>query len=234
MKPFLGYYQAEDPRYDLLAFEDRLMLLKLELVNDTLQFNILGKTHQLLQLKPMVFIQKGAGQAEIAFAVNGEGKRVMIINKHYTEQVSGTSAFIWRLLIATSLLFAITAVILGLYTLFYALIKKRISDTLFLFMVPMFSVFALCLGTYSFVLVKSESYRLYELSKPSLISVSIYLGFTLFGFGTLFNLWILLRKWKAVSKNFMKVLLVLIAISLAFIASILLNSGWIGIQTWKL
>ncbi|MBE9602354.1 serine hydrolase [Pedobacter sp. MC2016-24] len=233
IKPFLGYYQAEDPRYDLLAFADRLMLLKVELVNDTLQFNILGKTHQLLQQKPMVFIQKGASQAEIAFAVNAEGKRVMIINKHYTEQTSGISALGWRILILLSLLFAITAVIMGLYILLDACFKKRRQGIFLLFLLPMLDVGALCLGTYSFMIVKSESYRLYELSKPSLISISIYLGFTLFGAGALLNLWMLFNKWKAISTRFMKILLTLIAISLVFIACVLFDSGWIGLLTWK-
>ncbi len=232
--PYLGYYQAEDPRYDLLAFTDRLLLLKVEIKNDTLQFNILGRKHQLLQIKPLVFTQPGAAQAEIAFATNADGKKVLIINKHYTEKVSAIKAFSWRISIALALIFAMLSVLLGLIALVYLLVKKKKAKSLHMFILPMTGVAALIWGALAFMKIKNDGYRLFQLGTPSFISISIFIGFTLFGICALLNVAMVFRRLKAVPNLFVKGILVVTAFSLLLIAYILFVSGWIGLVTWKL
>lgn len=231
--PFLGYYQAEDPRFGLTAFTDRLIMLKLEIVNDTLQFNILGKKHQLLQVQPLVFIQKGAAEAEIAFAVNAAGKRVMVLNKRYAEQVDATCAFAWRITICIALLFLTIAAVLGLWAGIYSLIKKQRSK-ISGFIIPMLSTLALVWGVYCFMKVSNDSYLLFELAKISVYSISIFAGFSLFAVGALLNTYLIIKQWRSIRNPYGRVMLALTALSLLFITFILTNSGWIWLRTWRL
>ena len=231
--PFLGYYQAEDPRFSLTAFMDRLIMLKMEIVNDTLQFNIFGKKQQLLQVQPLVFIQKGAAEAEIAFAVNAAGKRVMILNKRYTEQVDSTYAFIWRVTIGIALLFLTIAVVLGLWAGIYSLIKKQRSKFSG-FIIPMLSTLALVWGVYCFMKISNDSYLLFELAKISAYSISIFAGFSLFAVGTLLNIYLTIKQWRTIQNSSARIMLVLVSFSLLLITFILTSNGWIGLRTWRL
>lgn len=232
--PYLGYYQAEDPRFDLLAFTDRLMLLKIGIENDTLYFNIMGRKHQLLQFAPLVFMQKGSANPEIAFAINGEGKKVLIINNHYTEQVSGVSAFGWRISIILALLFMLISVPVGLIALICFLFKKVNRLQLQMLILPMVGVLSLGWGVSAFMKVKDDSYLLYQLTSPGSISISIFLGFTLFAICALLNVFMLFKRLTVITNRFMKWTLLLIACSLLLMTYILLTNGWIGLLTWKL
>lgn len=234
VSPYLGYYQVEDPRFDLLAFTDRLMLLKVMVENDTLQFSIMGKKHPLLQVAPLIFIQPGSANPEIAFTTNADGKIVLIINKHYTEKVSGVGAFSWRISIAVALMFALLSVFTGLIAIICFLLKRLNWLQLQMMILPMVSVLFLIWGAYEFMKVKSDSYLLYELTVPTTISVAVFLGFTLFAVCALMNVFMLFRRWRTIPNRFMRWMLFLIAGSLLFIAGILLANGWIGLLTWKL
>lgn len=231
---FIGYYQKQDPRFDLLAFPDRLMLLKVEIKNDTLQYNILGRTHQLIPTGPLIFRDKWAQQAEIAFATSADGKKVMIVNKHYTEKVSAFEGFIWFVVISVALIFTLSAVFSGLIAVIYILVKKQKPKSLHLFILPMISVIPLSGGIYSFMQVYNNSYRLFQLAVPSLASISILLGFTLFGVCTLLNALMLFKNLNKITNRYKQGFLIFTAISLLLIAGILLTEGWMGLIMWNL
>jgi CubicO group peptidase (beta-lactamase class C family) len=231
---YLGYYQKADPRYKLLAFTDGLLLLKVEIKNDTLQYNILGRTHQLIQTAPLVFRERWAAQAEVAFAVNADGEKVMILNKHYSEKVSGCRAYSWIVVVILALFFAASAVIPGIIAVLHILIKRQKHKSLHLFMLPMISVALLSFGIYAFMQVYNNSYRLFHLATPSFPAISIFIGFTSFGVGTLINALLLFKNLKIINSRFKKGVLILTALSLLLLAGILLTNGWIGIILWKL
>lgn len=233
MNQYLGYYQKADPRFDQLAFTDRLLLLKVDIKNDTLQYHILGRTHQLIQIAPLVFMDKGATQAEIVFATNGQGKKIMVVNKHYTEKISGAKAFSWALLLILAFSFAAASVFPGLYAIGYILIRKRKPKSLHLFILPMTSVVLLSLGIYAFMQVYNNSYLLFQLGVPSLTAITIFLGFTLFGICALLNVLLLVKNLKTVKSQFKQGTLILTALSLLLITGILLTNGWIGLIFWN-
>jgi CubicO group peptidase (beta-lactamase class C family) len=233
LEPFLGYYQAEDPRFDLMGLTDRLMMLKVELVNDTLQFNILGRKHQLLQLKPLLFIQKGTSQPEVAFAVNAAGKRVMILNRRYAEQVGTTTALVWRIAIAISIFFAAVSVVLGLGAFVYYSISRH-KSALHGFIMPMLSMAGLGWGIYFFLKVFNNGYLLFQLASVSIYSISIFSGFSLFAIGTLLNAYLLIKQWRNITNPYIKIMLVLTSLSLLLLTCILTTGGWIGLRTWKM
>ncbi|KEQ28431.1 hypothetical protein N180_02015 [Pedobacter antarcticus 4BY] len=232
--PYFGYYQLEDPRFDLLAFVDRFMLVKIEVENDTVNFNIVGKKHKLLQTTPLIFIQPGSETAEIAFATNGDGKRVLIINKHYAEQVSAISAISWRIVMLLAGIFAMLSVLMGFGALFYFTFKKLSLKQLKIRVLPMISVMFLSWGIYFFMEVKKSNYLLYQLQVPGLISISIFLGFTLFGIFSILNLFIVFKEWTAIRTRLSRWIIVSISFSLVFICYVLLINGWIGLMTWTL
>ncbi len=234
LNQYLGYYQKQDPRFELLAFTDRLLLLKVEIKNDTLQYNILGRTHQLIQTAPFIFRDKWAPQAEIAFATSANGKKVMIVNKNYTEKISAPKAFIWLIVIILALIFAVSTVFPGLIALLYILVKKQKPKSLHLFILPMLSVAFLSWGIYVFMQVYNNSYRLFQLAVPSAAAISILLGFTLFGVCTVLNALQLFKTLKTITNRYKQGFLILIALSLLLIAGILLKNGWIGLILWNL
>ncbi len=234
LNQYIGYYQKQDPRFELLAFTDRLLLLKVEIKNDTLQYNILGRTHQLIQTAPLIFRDKWAPQAEIAFATSADGKKVMIVNKKYTEKVSAPKALIWLIVIIVALIFAVSSVFPGLTAILYTLVKKQKSKSLYLFILPMFSVAFLSWGIYVFMQVYNNSYRLFQLAVPSMTAISIFLGFTLFGISTLLNTFQLFKNLKTITNRYKRAFLILIALSLLLIAGTLLTNGWIGLMMWNL
>ncbi|ACU05259.1 serine hydrolase domain-containing protein [Pedobacter heparinus] len=234
LRPYLGYYQKEDPRYNLLAFADRLLLLKVEIKNDTLQYNILGRTHQLIQTAPLVFRERWGTQAEIAFAINAEGKKVMIVNKHYTEKVPLSKAFSWLIMIILALVFGLYAVFSGIIAIGYILIKRQKPKSLHFFILPMLSLVLLSWGIYAFMHIYNNSYLLFKLGVPSATSISIFMGLTLFGISTLINALVLIKKLKTITSRYKQSILILTALSLLLIAGILLANGWIGLRFWKL
>jgi CubicO group peptidase (beta-lactamase class C family) len=234
LNQYLGYYQKRDPRFDLLAFTDRLLLLKVDIKNDTLQYSLLGRTHQLIQTAPFIFRDKWAPQAEIAFATSADGKKVMIVNKNYTEKTSAPKAFSWLVLIIVALVFAVSTVFPGLIAIMYILVKRKKPKSSHLFILPMLSVAFLGWGIYVFMQVYNNSYRLFEFTVPSTAAISIFLGFTLFGVFTLLNAWQLFKVLKTIANRYKQGLLILVALSLLLITGVLLTNGWIGLMMWKL
>lgn len=231
---YLGYYQKEDPRFDMLAFTDRLMLLKLEIKNDTLQYNMFGRTHQLIQVAPLIFRNRWSTHPEIAFATNAEGKKVMIVNKHYTEKTSGLKAFSWLSLIILALIFAVLSLFRGLAAIGYLLIKRQIPQSWYLFLLPMLGVILLSWGLYEFMQVYDNSYRLFQFGMLSFASIALFAGFTLFGIGALLNAALLAKNLINITGRFKKGVLVLTALSLLLIAGILCANGWMGVILWQL
>ncbi|WP_316811088.1 serine hydrolase domain-containing protein [Pedobacter heparinus] len=234
ISPYLGYYQKADPRYNLLAFTDQLLLLKVEIKNDTLQYHILGRTHQLIQTAPLVFRDRWAAQAGIAFARNAEGEKVMIVNQHYSKKVSGFWAYSWIVVVVLALFFVAFAVIAGIIAILYILIKRQKPKSLHLFILPMLSVALLSFGIYAFMQVYNNSYRLFQLASPSFPAISIFIGFTSFGICALINALLLVKNLKTTIGRFKQDVLILTALSLLLLAGILLRHGWIGLMFWRL
>ncbi|MVM40748.1 serine hydrolase [Spirosoma sp. HMF3257] len=104
--PYLGYYQVENPRFKILGFVDRLLLLKVEQEDDTVQFNMLVKKFKVLPTGPLIFTNSAFNTSTIVFLKNGN-KRILVMNGRYCEQVSGIWALTSRSILLVSCLLAV-------------------------------------------------------------------------------------------------------------------------------
>jgi len=232
--PYLGYYQLEDPRYDLMAFTDRLMLVKIGIENDTLYFTIMGQRHELLQCGPLTFTQPGVASPGIVFTVNSAGTKVLILNQHYAEKAPAFTALGYRFVLLIAVVFMFLSVIIGIIALISFLMGKINWQQLQIKILPAVSILFLLWGINSFLEVKSNAYLLYQLTMVSYNSVAIFLGISLFGILAVLNLVLLIKRFRSVNSRVTKYCLLLIALSLMLLFFILLRNGWIGLMTWTL
>jgi len=231
---YLGYYQAQDPRFKLLSFIDQLMLIKIEKDSAQLYFNILGKRHPLQQTAPGVFIQPGANQPTIAFTKNRDGLRVLIINKHYCEKVSGFVAILERVILLIAFILILLSILTGLIAIGRYMLKQLNKTQLILFGLPMLSALCLTWGCLSFSEVKNNSFLLYQFNSLTLLSISITIGFTLSCILAIFNSLFLMKRYTCLIYRFSRCYLFAVAISLMLINILLAIYGWIGLCTWSL
>lgn len=232
--PYLGYYQAEDPRFDILALTDRLMLLKIEVRHGKLVMNIMGRRHTLIQTAPFTFTRQGETIPGIVFAVNAAGKRVLIIDKHYCEQVNTFTAIGKRAGLMIAVLITALYMPVGLIVFAFFLWKKAGYRELLMIALPIISMTFLIWGVYNFMEVKDNSYLLYELREVSPRSVAIFIGITLFALLAVLNMFMLLRYQSIDIKLFMKIGLMLVGVCLVVIALFLFVNGWVGLKSWTM
>ena len=234
MEGYLGYYQAQDPRFKLLAFVDRLMFIKIEKDSAHLYMNILGKRYPLQQTAPGMFSQPGANQPTVAFTKNQDGLRVLLINKHYCEKVSGFVAIPERVVLLMALILALISVLTGLIAIARYTLKQLNNNQLILSALPMLSVLGLIGGSLCFSEVMNNSYLLYQFNSLTLRSMAITLGFTSSCILAIFNLFFLLKRYSCIMNRFFRFYLFALALSLILLNIPLAMYGWIGLCTWTL
>ena len=233
--PYLGYYQLETPRFDILSFFDRLLMLKVELINDTVRVNILGKKRKMRQTRPLTFADNDALSSNMVFSINADNKKVLVFNGRYTEHVPATSAIVKRILIVVMIVFALLSWLPAIITIF-ALIRKKVNRRKIPVMIlPVLCTISLLWAAMSFFEVLSNgSYLLYKFGIISSISLGIFLGTSLFGVLSIANLVVFLRKFKSMQNRFVAWYMLATAISLFTLSVILLSYGWIGLRTWAM
>ena len=231
---YLGYYQAQDPRFRLLSFLDQLMLIKIEKDSAQLYMNIMGKRHPLQQTAPGVFRQPGANQPAVAFTKNKDGLRVLIINKHYCEKVSGFVAIPERVVLLIASILTLISILTGLIAIGRYILRQLNNTQLILFGLPMLSALCLTWGSLTFSEVMNNSYLLYQFNSLTLRSVSIAFAFTSGCILAIFNLFILVKQYRYFTKMFPRFYLFAVATSLILLNILLSMYGWIGLCTWSL
>ena len=208
------------------------MLLKIEVEKGNLVMNIMGRKHRLIQTAPLTFARQGETMPVIVFTKNAAGKKVVIIDKHYCEQVDTFSAIGKRTVLMIALLIVSLYSPVGLIVFTVFLWKRAGYRALLVVVLPVISMMFLIWGVYNFMEVKDNSYLLYELQKVSLRSVAIFTGITLFALLSVLNIFILLRYQYIGVKLFM--IRILMGVCVGIIALFLSVNGWVGLRSWAM
>ncbi|MCK8495254.1 beta-lactamase family protein [Spirosoma sp. RP8] len=229
--PYLGYYQVENPRFELLGFIDRLLLLKVGEENDTLQFNLLVKKFKVLPTGPLTFTNSASNTPNIGFFRN-KNKRVLVINGRYCEQVSGAWALISRSILLIACLLATLSFVPALVIF---ITKQRYSHQERLMSgLPVLATLFLATAMLAFGTVYSSSHLLYKLAHVTTTSVLIFAGPLFFGLLSVVNFVYSLSYFNASRNRFLSWYLLATALSLMIITVFLLSNGWLGLRTWAL
>ncbi|UHG94762.1 serine hydrolase domain-containing protein [Spirosoma oryzicola] len=229
--PYLGYYQVENPRFKLLGFIDRLLLLKVEQRNDRLQFNMLVKKFKVLPTGQLTFTNSALNTPNIAFFRN-KNKRVLVMNGRYCEQVSGA----WALISRSILLISCLLVTLSFIPAFVTCVRKRKYSRQERLMsgLPVLATVCLAMAMLAFGTVYSSSHLLYKLATVTTSSVLIFAGTLFFGLLSVVNFVYSLSYFNASRNRFLSWYLLATALSLMIITVFLLSNGWLGLRTWAL
>ncbi|GAB2700689.1 hypothetical protein GCM10027037_26960 [Mucilaginibacter koreensis] len=234
MESYEGYYQAKDSRFKPLSFLDLFMVVHIKRHQRHLYFNILGKEKLIMQASSRLFVQLGSTQPTIAFTKNQEGKRVLIINKHYCEEVPAFVAFAKILTILISIILAIVSVFVGLYALGKGVLRKYSKEKVWVFVLPMLSTLCLLWGGWCFNEVNQNNYLLYQFSTVTLRSISIAISFSLSPVLAVLAIFWLAKFQYTVKNLYLRIYLIVTLFGLFLLNILLAKYGWIGLCTWIL
>jgi CubicO group peptidase (beta-lactamase class C family) len=236
IEPFLGRYQFESPRNEISAFSDKFQNApKIYLKSDRLYFKpLIGKPSELLQTGTMTFAFRGMNMPLICFTKNDKGKNVMMIAGAYYEQTSNFWAMLKRGAIIITLLFALSAVILGIASLIGIIFGKLSWRDLIPRVIPMIGVGLLVWAVLNLLEVQNYTYKLAELDTINLRTMIIFSGTSAFGIASIVSLFFSIRMFSKQKKRWFAYYFVFTSLSLFFIAAILWQNGWIGLRTWAL
>jgi len=232
--PFLGSYKFENPRNEISGFKDKLLFsTDIFIENNTLYIRqLFAEKVKLLQTAPLTFEMEGANEPTVIFTKNEEGKNVAIINNGYFEQTSsfGQSFNLWITIIA--IFFAAFSLIPGIVSIIAALIGKLKLQKLSERILPMSALLLLVWAVNKLLEVQSETYLLSELTNINSRTLIIFSGTLLFGILTLANMILVVRKSLQMKNKWITFYWAITALSLCYIAIVLLQNGWIGLRTW--
>ncbi len=231
--PYLGYYQVENPRFDLLGFAERLLLLKVEIINDTLNLNLLGNKRKIVPTGTMMFANKGADYSNIVFLTNG-AKKVLVFNDRYCERVPAVWAITRRLILILGVLFSVSSIFPFVIGCVSFSLKKINVLKLIVLCLPFCAVLFLIVALFNFQKVLSDSYLLYKLENVTGISLTIYCGTLLFGLLSFFNLFFLPKNLMLFERKAVAGYMLFVVVSLFIVAVVLFLNGWIGLCTWDM
>jgi len=236
IEPFLGRYQFESPRNEISAFSDKFQNApKIYFKNGRLYFKpLIGDRSELLQTGPMTFTWRGMNMPLICFTKNDHGKNVMMIGGSYYEQTSNFWAMFKRVIIIIALVFALSSFILGIASVIGVIIGKLTWRKLIPRIIPMIGFGLLVLAVLNLLEVQNYTYKLAELNTINLRTMIIFGGTLAFGIASIVSLFFSIRMFSKQKKRWFAYYFLLTSISLFFIAGILWQNGWIGLQTWAL
>ena len=195
MAPYLGYYQVENPRFELLGFLDRLLVVNVEEAKDTLWFNILGKKIRALPTGSLTFTNRSSNASNIVF-LQSDGKKILVMNDYYCEKVSGVWALTSRFILFLSCLVAAFGIIPAIIALVQRIRGKYTGQLWLLTSLPTLAVICLLAAILNFKAMYDESYRLYTLAGVNMTSITLFAGTLLFGLLSAGNLVYLLIRLK--------------------------------------
>ena len=236
IEPFLGRYQFESPRNEIVAFSDKLQdAPKIYFENDKLYIKPLtGEASELVQTSAMTFAWTGSNIPMVCFTKNDEGKNVMLIGGNYYEQTSNTWAILKRAIIIIAVLLALSSVIIGLVSFIASILGKLSWREIIPGVLPMIGVICLASSIYYLLEIQEYTYKLSELGTVNMQTLIIFLGTSLFGIVSIVSLFYSVITFQKNPRRWYAGYLLLTSISLCLIMAILWQNGWIGLRTWAL
>ncbi|MBC7889164.1 MAG: beta-lactamase family protein [Ferruginibacter sp.] len=234
--PFLGRYQFESPRFIFSGFIDKLQSApNIYFKNNKLYLKpLVGDPSELVQTAPMTFAMQGMNMPLIFFTKNDDGKNIMMIGGNYYEQTSNFWALLKRVIIIVAILFALSAILLGIISLIGAMMGKISRRDLIPAIIPMTGVWLLIWAILNLFEVQQYSYKLSELATVNFRTIVIFCGTTAFGIISVAGLLISIRSFRKPGRPWFRVYLLITAISLCLITAVLWQNGWIGLRTWAM
>ncbi|MEP7108877.1 MAG: serine hydrolase domain-containing protein [Ferruginibacter sp.] len=234
--PFLGRYQFESPRFKISGFTEKLQYApKIYFNNDQLYFKpFFGDPSELVQTAPMTFAWKGANMPLICFTKNDKGKNIMTIGGSYFEQTGDSGALLKRAVIIIAVLFALSSVIMGIFSFFGAIIGKLKWRDLISRIVPMAGTGLLVWAILNLLEVQQYSYKLSELGSVNSRTMIIFCGTTSFGILSIASLFLSAWTFRKHGNRWFAAYLLLTSMSMCLIMAILWQNEWIGLRTWAM
>jgi len=232
MKPYFGIYQFKSPRYEILGFIESLFSVYTikPLKSGLLEVNLFGETDTLIQVSDNKFRKKNFSIATSLFVTNERGEKILIRDSEYYQKVN----FLWlrsqQITFVLSLIAIFTGFFTGIIWLISGCIKKQ-NFAKFKFMIIPFITASLFISViYSLVYI-TENYI-----KSPLINgytITIFIGTILFALFSFINIFVLVKRWRNQKRKWINYSLLTISLLYFYLALILFQNNWIGLQTWS-
>jgi CubicO group peptidase (beta-lactamase class C family) len=235
IKPFLGWYQFESPRNEINAFSERLQNFQHVFVegDDLYMKPLTGNSVKLLQTAALTFTMEGMNSPLIVFVETPEG-RVMSIAGSYWQRTPAFPAIGKRILAVLAILFSLSTFILAPMAIILKLLKK-ITWSEFLFrLLPATGIVTLMFVVVYLFDIKDHSYKLYELTSFNIRTFSVFTGTLIFAVTGITYLLFALLTFRKRSNRWLAWYLILTSLSINIVMAVLLQAGWIGLQTWRM
>jgi CubicO group peptidase (beta-lactamase class C family) len=235
IKPFLGWYQFESPRNQISAFSERLQNFQYVFVegDDLYVKPLTGNAVKLHQTAALTFAMEGMNSPLIVF-IETPGGPVMSIAGSYWQRTPALSGIGKRILAVMLILFSLSTFILGAIAIILKLLKK-INWSEFLFrLLPATGIVTLMFVVAYLFDIKDHSYKLYELTSFNIRTFSVFTGTLFFAVTAITYFLFTVLTFRKRSNRWLTWYLILTSLSINIVMAVLLQAGWIGLQTWRM
>jgi hypothetical protein len=192
-----------------------------------------GNSVKLLQTAALTFTMEGMNSPLIIFVDTPEGP-VMSIAGSYWQRTPALSGIGKRILAVLAILFSLSTFILGPMAIILKLLKK-ITWSEFLFrLLPATGIVTLMFVVVYLFDIKDHSYKLYELTSFNIRTFGVFAGTLIFAVTGITYLLFALLTFRKRSNRWLAWYLILTSLSINIVMAVLLQAGWIGLQTWRM
>lgn len=235
MVPFEGWYQFDSPRNEISGFIDRLQnLQKVYIVDGTLYAKPLFQDPvELQQTGNLTFAYAGTCIPMVLFTRNENGNPVMCAAGGYFRKVSAVSARGERIVVAVVAAILASSFIAALISVIRTIRRKQNLPALIMQCLPCIGLIFFFMAVKELLYVKEQSYQLASLHTVTGMSITVFIGTTMFGLcSLLYATYILYRRiCLKVRPGYYNSLLAMVVV----LATLFLwHHGWIGLRTWAL
>ncbi|RSK43287.1 serine hydrolase domain-containing protein [Hymenobacter perfusus] len=230
--PFLGHYQNEAPRQQLLGLRDYLLgdqrltrrgplLLLLPL---------LGQPDTLVPTGPLTFRRPREQFASMVLTHDHDGRRTLVTAKGYFLEASSGWWWLRPALLALSLLLVLTASLAGLVWLVMALRRRLPRAQVLPRLLPLLATTALLVAVAAFASLASH---FWDAGHLSLTTGLIGVGPLAFAVFSLAGLLLTLRRFGQFRSRAVAWYLLLTYGALGWLAATLATYGWLSLHLWS-
>lgn len=232
IKPYLGHYQFLSPRYELLdIFESLFSGYSFILSGDRLlEMDVFGGMDTLVQTSTNKFRKNNFNSATYLFTTNKQGEKILIRDGAYYKKINIFWLRLQQVLFVLSILSVFVGFLFYLWKLIIACVKKQHRQQFKYFIIPFISSLSLLSIIYP---VMHFMENILDTSTMNIYTLILYIGTLLFGVLSVVNIILIFKYWRNQNNISLKYFLLINGLLSFYLAVLLFQNDWIGIQTWN-
>lgn len=232
IKPYLGHYQFLSPRYELLdIFESLFSGYSFILSGDRLlEMDVFGGMDTLVQVSANKFRKNSFNSATYLFTTNKQGEKILMRDGAFYKKINIFWLRLQQVLFVLSILSVFVGFLFYLWKIIIACLKKQHRQQFKYFIIPFISSLSLLSIIYP---VMHFMENILDTSTMNIYTLILYIGTLLFGVLSVVNIILIFKYWRNQNNTSLKYFLLINGLLSFYLAVLLFQNDWIGIQTWN-